>query len=75
LSKTKTFINKFFQKKNMAKEEYEVAPDEAIDAFEEKPEDLRDNDEIDDAEEAFMEGYEDDADDEEPEEEKQEDFE
>ena len=57
----------------MAQEEYE--PTESIDTFEEKPEELRDNDEIDDAEEAFMEGYEDDVDDEEPEEKKEEDFE
>ena len=29
-----------------------------VEEFEDKPEELRDNDEINDAEEAFMEGYE-----------------
>lgn len=41
----------------MAIEEYE---EDNNDDFENDPESLRDNDEIDDAEEAFMEGYEED---------------
>ncbi len=41
----------------------EETPD-PVDSYEENPENLRDNDEIDDAEEAFMEGYEKDADEE-----------
>lgn len=59
----------------MTKEQAEPG-EESIDSFEEKPEELRDNDEIDDAEEAFMEGYENDADEEESEDEEvTEDFE
>jgi len=49
---------------------YEEETTEEVDTFEEDPENLRDNDEIDDAEEAFMEGYDKDA---EEEEEKEED--
>jgi hypothetical protein len=52
----------------MAKEYAE--DEENIEEFEDKPAELRDNDEINDAEEAFMEGYEEDA--EEEEEEKEE---
>lgn len=47
----------------MAIEEYEEEP--AVEGFEDKPEELRDNDEINDAEEAFMEGYDDDLEEEE----------
>lgn len=46
----------------MANEEYE---DNAQDDFEADPEELRDNDEINDAEEAFMEGYDEDLEEEE----------
>ena len=47
-----------------------------VDAFEDKPIELRDNDEITDAEEAFMEGYEEEEEEKEDEEkEKFEDFE
>lgn len=46
----------------MATEEYE---EDNNDDFEGNPESLRDNDEIDDAEEAFMEGYEEDLEEEE----------
>jgi hypothetical protein len=57
----------------MTKEEYQEEDAEVKDE-EDKPADLRDNDEIDDAEEAFMEGYEEDAEEEEEEEETEEDF-
>jgi len=40
----------------MAKEDY--PEEEALDEFQATPEDLRDNDEITDSEEAFMQGYE-----------------
>ncbi|HIH31699.1 TPA: hypothetical protein HA235_03245 [Candidatus Woesearchaeota archaeon] len=54
----------------MAKEEFEE--DAPTDDFEDKPEELRDNDEINDAEEAFMEGFEEDTEEEEEEIEKEE---
>jgi hypothetical protein len=44
------------------------------DDFESDPESLRDNDEIDDAEEAFMEGYEQDLEEEEEEEKEEPEF-
>ena len=54
----------------MAEDNYnEDAP---ADDFESDPEELRDNDEIDDAEEAFMEGYEEDLEEEEEEKEQEE---
>jgi hypothetical protein len=69
--KIRKFINILLDEVSMAEFEEEKT---STDSFEEKPEELRDNDEIDDAEEAFMEGYEEDSEDEEEEEEK-EDFE
>ena len=50
--------------KNLSMAPHEEETQEPVDSFEENPENLRDNDEINDAEEAFMEGYEKDADEE-----------
>lgn len=47
--------------------QYEDDAQQDIDNFETDPENLRDNDEIDDAEEAFMEGYDKDFDEDEEE--------
>ena len=56
----------------MAKED---APEEEVmDEFQATPEDLRENDEITDSEEAFMEGYESEQDEEEEKEEKEDEF-
>ena len=57
----------------MAKEEYQdnEQPD---DDFQAAPEDLREDDEISDSEEAFMEGYEADLNEEEEETEKEDEF-
>jgi hypothetical protein len=51
---------------------YEEQEEENIDTFDGKPEELRENDEISDAEEAFLEGYEQEPEEEEEKEEKEE---
>ncbi len=59
----------------MTKKDYEET-EEPVEEVDEKPAGLREDDEITDAEEAFMEGYESDMDDsDEEEEEKEKDFE
>ncbi len=59
----------------MTKDEQTPADDlEQMDDFDGDPKDLREDDEITDAEEAFMEGYEKDADEEEEEVEEKDEF-
>ena len=51
---------------------YDEPEDENVDTFDGDPKNLRENDEISDAEEAFLEGYEEDSEEEEEKEDKDE---